>query len=303
MPRAVPGTVSEGGRARRSTRSGARSPPTRPCSTFLDADHHRSVYTLVAPPDCWPIAPRGRGSEPWSSSTCAYDGVHRRVGGQTSVPLVRSSRRTWRWRGPSRSTSPAGCGTELELPVFLYGEVGGLRPAFFRREGLDELARRASEWASSPDAGPHRLDPRSGAVLVCARRPLVVLQRRARERRPARGGEIAAVVRESGGGMPGVQAIGLYLPDRGACEVSMNVLDLERSPLHEVVEQVAGRGDSPGGGDPGGELVGLSVPQHRARRRAGGGDLSAGRGRTRVRGACAVALTWGPCPGPSSSRG
>ncbi|MGG7377438.1 hypothetical protein ACQ7B2_01105, partial [Escherichia coli] len=65
-------------------------------------------------------------------------------------------------------------GDELGLSVFIYGEgADGLRPVFFRRGGLAELERRVSAGELAPDFGPPRLDPRSGAVLVGARRPLV----------------------------------------------------------------------------------------------------------------------------------
>ncbi|MBM2822901.1 MAG: putative Formimidoyltransferase-cyclodeaminase [Thermoleophilia bacterium] len=69
--------------------------------------------------------------------------------------------------------------------------------------------------------------------------------------------EIAAAVRESGGGMPGVQAIGLLLPSSGLAQVSMNVVDIERAPLHEVVERVRAEAASRGVVVRGGELVGL----------------------------------------------
>jgi glutamate formiminotransferase len=71
---------------------------------------------------------------------------------------------------------------------------------------------------------------------------------------------IAVAVRETGGGMPGVQAIGLHLPRSGRVQVSMNLLDLERSPLHAVVERVTGEARKRGVRVAGGELVGL-VPE------------------------------------------
>ena len=67
-------------------------------------------------------------------------------------------------------------GDELALPVFLYGELApGLGPASFRTGGLDGLRRRVEAGELTPDFGPGRLDDRSGAVLVGARRPLIAL--------------------------------------------------------------------------------------------------------------------------------
>jgi glutamate formiminotransferase len=142
--------------------------------------------------------------------------------------------------------------------VFLYGEVGeGRRPAFYRRGGLPELARRVAVGELEPAAGPRRLDERAGAVLVGARRPLVAYNVELATNDPSVAKEVAAVVRESGGGLAGVQAIGLFLPSAGRVQVSMNVLDLERSPLHEVVARVTSEAAARGVAVVSGELVGL----------------------------------------------
>ena len=98
---------------------------------------------------------------------------------------------------------------ELGLPVFLYGELGGGRgPAFFRRGGLEELERRVESGELRPDLGPAAIDSGSGAVIVGARRPLIAfnVNLRGASREVAR--EIAAAVRETGGGFPGVRALG-----------------------------------------------------------------------------------------------
>ena len=71
---------------------------------------------------------------------------------------------------------------------------------------------------------------------------------------------VAASVRESSGGMGGVQAIGLRLPGSGRTQVSMNVIDVDVAPLHEVVERVRREAGARGVSVSGGELVGL-VPE------------------------------------------
>ena len=119
-----------------------------------------------------------------------------------------------------------------------------------------------------PDHGPRRIDPRSGAVLVGAR-PLVAynLELATDDVEVARA--IAAAVRESSGGMPGVQAIGLRLPSSGRVQVSMNVVDVERAPLHEVVERVRAEAMARD----------VEVAGRRARRARSGARLEGGRGR------------------------
>jgi glutamate formiminotransferase len=145
-------------------------------------------------------------------------------------------------------------GDDLELPVFLYGELaGGRERAEIRRGGPLELARRMATGELTPDYGPATLDPRKGAVLVAARPPLVAfnLDLQTRDLELAR--QIAAEIREAGGGFPGVRAIGLYLPDRDCAQVSINVHDHSAVPLHEIVERVARRAPVAGA-----EIVGLA---------------------------------------------
>jgi glutamate formiminotransferase len=149
-------------------------------------------------------------------------------------------------------------GEEIGLPVFLYGESGdGRRPAFFRRGGPAELQRRVGVGELQPAFGPSRLDPRAGAVLIGARPLLIAFNVELQTGDLADAQAIAAVIRESSGGMSGVQALGLVLPASGRLQVSVNVIDVEAAPLVAVVERVrevaAARGVEVGRS----ELVGL----------------------------------------------
>jgi glutamate formiminotransferase len=227
-----------------------------------DADHHRSVFTLAGDDGALVeslLAGIARALE--LVDLRMHDGVHPRVGAVDVVPLVPIVPQALE-AAKSAALAVAGrIGTELALTVFLYGEVGeGRRPAFFRRGGLDELRRRLEAGELEPDAGPRELDPRSGAVLVGAREPLVAYNVDLATDDVGVARAIAAAVREAGGGMPGIQAIGLHLPRSGRVQVSMNLLDLERSPLHAVVERVTGEARKRGVRVAGGELVGL-VPE------------------------------------------
>jgi glutamate formiminotransferase len=148
-------------------------------------------------------------------------------------------------------------GEELELPVFLYGELApGRGPAFFRRGGPAELQRRIDSGELAPDFGPGRLDERAGGVIVGARRPLIAFNVNLRgELETARA--VAAVVRETGGGFPGVRALGLDLPRAGIVQVSMNVEDWEAAALHDIVARVEAEATARGAEVLGSELVGL----------------------------------------------
>lgn len=227
-----------------------------------DMDHHRSVFTLAADADPLVdslLAGIARALE--LVDLRMHDGVHPRVGAVDVVPLVHLVPSDVERAEDAARAIAERVGAELEVPVFLYGTVGsGRRPAFFRSGGLAELERRVAAGELRVDAGPSRLDPRSGAILVGSRPPLVAYNvvLGAADAGVARA--IAASIRESGGGMPGVQAIGLELPRSGHVQVSMNVLDLERAPLHEVVVRVRQEATWRGVKVVDGELVGL-VPE------------------------------------------
>ena len=144
------------------------------------------------------------------------------------------------------------------MAVFLYGELApGRGPSFFRRGGTDELARRLAAGELAPDFGPPRLDERAGGALVGARRPLIAFNVDLADADVAVAQAIAAVVRERGGGFPGVRALGLDLPRAGRVQVSMNVEDWEAAALHEIVARIENEAAERGARVLGSELVGL----------------------------------------------
>ena len=223
-----------------------------------DADHNRSVYTLVG------------SAEPLVESlvagiACAaeridlrrHEGAHPRIGAADVVPLVPLADEDEE-RARQAAVELAGrVGEELGLPVFLYGDLGeGRGPAFFRRGGPGELQRRVDAGEVVPASGPLRLSEQAGGVLVGMRRPLIAFNVNLRGSLEA-AREVAAVVRETGGGFPGVRALGIELPSAGLVQVSMNVEDWEAAALHEIVEQVEREAASRGADVVGSELVGL----------------------------------------------
>jgi glutamate formiminotransferase / 5-formyltetrahydrofolate cyclo-ligase len=224
-----------------------------------DEDHHRAVFTLVG------------GDEALVESLVAgiaaaveridlreHDGVHPRVGAADVVPLVPIVPEDRERAARAARSVAERAGRELGLPVFLYGDVGGgRRPAYFRAGGLEALRRRLDAGELVPDHGPRQLHPSAGAVLVGARSPLVAfnVDLETDDLEVARA--IAAVVRETGGGFPGVRALGLALPRSRRVQVSMNVEDWQSAPLHDIVARIRTEAESAGVAVAGSELVGL----------------------------------------------
>ena len=227
-----------------------------------DADHHRSVFTLVG-------TEHGLVESLLAGIRVAVEridlrehvGAHPRIGVADVVPLVPLEPPDIGRAVSAARTLARRIGDELGLPVFLYGDAaGGLRPVFFRRGGLEELARRVEDGELVPYAGPHEIDARSGGILVGARHALIAYNLDLTTDDVEIASAVAVAVRGSSGGMPGVQAIGLRLPEAGRTQVSMNVIDLDLAPLHEVVERVRAEAHARGTDVLAGELVGL-VPE------------------------------------------
>ena len=204
-----------------------------------DVDHNRSVFTLVGEDE-------GLIDALLSGIACARDridlrrheGAHPRIGAADVVPLVPIEPEDMPRAQAAAKALAARVGEDLGLPVFLYGELAeGRGPAFFRRGGPDELQRRIDDGELTPDSGPKRLHASAGAVLIGARRPLIAFNVNLRGELAA-AKEVAALVRQSGGGFPGVRALGLDLPSAGLVQVSMNVEDWEAAALHDIVARV-----------------------------------------------------------------
>ena len=153
-------------------------------------------------------------------------------------------------------------GGELNLPVFLYGALATdpahALPRDFRREGLEELGRAVEEGRLVPDHGPPRLHPTAGAALVGVRPPLIALNVWLPDASLTDARAIAARVREAGGGPPGVRALGLYLPEAGMAQVSMNLEDHRQAPPAAAIAAVRAAAESLGVESGEAELVGLA---------------------------------------------
>ena len=236
----------------------ALSEPARLLDVHVDADHHRSVFTLVGEPDeLVETLLVGIACARERIDLRRHDGAHPRVGAADVVPIVPIKADDLERAKETARELARRVGAELSLPVFLYGELApGRGPAFFRRGGPQELQRRIDTGELVPDFGPERLDESAGAVIVGARRPLIAFNVNLRGELAA-AKAVAAIVRETGGGFPGVRALGLDLPRAGVVQVSMNVEDWEAAALHEIVARIEEEAVAHGAEVVGSELVGL----------------------------------------------
>lgn len=243
MPRllAVP-NVSEGREAARiAALRGAFGHGVTLLDSHSDPDHDRSVFTLAGEPGALREAlATGAEKAIETIDMTAYGGLHPAVGALDVCPVV--------WIDPAARTGARAVALEiaerigaLGVPVFLYGSLAG-RPehaerAYFRNGGLAELWLRMEGGELWPDYGPTEPHRTAGATLVTARPPLAAFNVELDSDDVEVARAVAAGLRESGGGLRGVRAIGLALAG-GGVQVSTNVHDPLAVPLRDVVEKV-----------------------------------------------------------------
>jgi len=232
----------------------------------MDPDHNRSVITIAGSPDSvLEAAFRGAQKAVELIDLNKHRGEHPRMGAVDVIPFV-----------PIEDVTMDDCvalaeklgkriAEELKVPVYLYGEAAR-RPerrdlAYVRKgefEGLRESIKTDPE--REPDFGPREVHPTAGAVAVGARKILVAYNVNLGTPDVSVAKKIAKRVRAKGGGLAFVKALGFELKERGISQVSMNMVDFEKTPLYSAFELVKLYADRYGVPVIGSEIVGL-VPQ------------------------------------------
>jgi glutamate formiminotransferase len=239
---AVP-NVSEGGDPERlSELERAFSRGASLLDRHTDADHDRTVFTLAGPAGrrLSEALVAGAAEAVDLIDMSGYRGAHPAIGALDVCPLVwldPADREAARVEAIEVATQIGGLG----VPVFLYGELardpGRAERAYFRNGGLPELWLRMEGGELRPDFGPELPHRHAGATLVTARPPLAAFNVELDSGDIEVARAVAAGLREAGGGLPGVRAMGLLLSG-GRGQVSTNVHDPLAVPLGEVVESV-----------------------------------------------------------------
>ncbi len=196
-----------------------------------DADHNRSVFTLVGPGAAEATAATRDLADAVASnlSIAGHDGVHPYFGALDVVPFVAlgGTKAEHRLAVDAAREFAQWWAETYDVPVFLYNDadpIGRTLP----------YTRRHAFRSRRPDFGPDAPHPTLGATAVGAREPLVAINLVLLSRDVAIARRIAREVRESDGGLPGVRALGLMLESRGNPQVSMNLVDLDRTGIEDA---------------------------------------------------------------------
>ena len=208
-----------------------------------DVSHNRSVLTLVGDGPALKQAILALfGAAVPAIDLREHRGGHPRVGAVDVVPFV-----------PIDGVTMADCvalardvaetvAARFDLPVFLYEEAS-TNPA---RRNLEDIRRGEFEglgakmaspgWA--PDFGPSAPHPSAGASVIGARMPLIAYNINLNTDRLDVARRIAAAIRHSSGGLRYVKAMGVMLEDRNIAQVSINLTNYEKTPVHRVFDMV-----------------------------------------------------------------
>ena len=214
-----------------------------------DASHNRSVFTLAGEHDAVSDALERLVDVAVDDIDMEFhEGEHPRIGAVDVIPFIPLGSTTIEDAVELARAFGARVATRFDLPVFLYARAATRadrqKLADVRRGQYEGLKTEISQRGREPDFGPARLHPTAGAVAVGARPFLIAYNINLESDDIELARRIARRVRESGGGLPRLQANGFEIrePERGhpeaRAQVSMNLLDFAVTPLWVVWETV-----------------------------------------------------------------
>lgn len=217
------------------------SVPVLLLDTSSDIDHNRTVVTFAGELEAVSEAAfRGIEAASLHIDLNQHQGVHPRIGAADVVPFI-----------PLRGISLEACvplarnlgqrvADKLQIPVYLY-EAAALRPerqnlAVVRRDRYEILKETIhTNPEREPDFGPSKLGS-AGASAIGARMPLIAFNAFLNTDDVEIAKSIALNIRESGGGLPYLKALGLLV--HGQAQVSMNVIDYRKTSLFAIMERL-----------------------------------------------------------------
>jgi glutamate formiminotransferase / 5-formyltetrahydrofolate cyclo-ligase len=208
-----------------------------------DPAHNRSVLTLAGDAGSLKSAVLGLvGAAVERIDLRTHRGEHPRLGAVDVVPFVPIEGVTMAECVTLAKETAAEVAARYKVPVFLYEEAAAA-PARrnledIRRGEFESLAAKMASPDWAPDFGPSQPHPTAGAIVMGARMPLIAFNINLATDRLDVAKKIASAIRHSSGGFRFVKAIGIALADRGIVQVSINLTNHEKTPIHRVFDAV-----------------------------------------------------------------
>ena len=217
--------------------------PVKVLDLSMDADHNRADCTFLGDPDAveaCALAVTSRAVE--LIDMRQHKGSHPRMGAVDVVPFVPIRGLTMAEAAAIARRFGKAFAERHGIPVFYYEEActseARRNLVDVRRGEYEGMAEKLQDPAWTVDAGPQAFNERSGVTAVGARMPLIAFNVNLETDDLEVAKKIANAVRHIGGGLRYVKAMGLSLEDRGTVQVSMNLVNYQRTPIHRAVELI-----------------------------------------------------------------
>ena len=259
--------------------------------TLLDVDPgastNRTVVTFVGSPEAAAEAAfRGIQKAAELIDMRKHKGAHPRMGATDVCPFVPIDNVSWEEAIACANKLGKRVGEELNIPVYLYEKAAKNKSrsnlAVIRAGEYEAFVEKIQNSAWKPDFGPSVFNERSGATAIGARAFLIAYNVNLNTKAVRRAMSVAFDVRENGrikteDGMPSgkpvldqngepvrvpgilkhVKAIGWYVEEYGIAQVSMNLTNIEETPLHAAFDACNESATKRGLRVTGSEIVGM----------------------------------------------
>jgi len=208
-----------------------------------DESHNRSVVTFIGEPG--PVKEAAFQAAKKAASLIdmsGHEGGHPRMGATDVIPFVPVSGIEMKECVEMANEVGSRLAEELKIPVYLYEEAA-TRPerknlSDVRRGQYEGLIEGIKEPGREPDFGPAEVNIRAGVTAVGARPPLIAYNINLDTGDVDIAKKIARAIRGSSGGFPTIKGLGIYIEETGQAQVTINVCDFKKVPLHRVFELV-----------------------------------------------------------------
>lgn len=227
-----------------------------------DADHNRTVVTMVGNPAGVERAAFNLAAKAAELiDMTVHHGEHPRMGATDVVPFIPISDVTMDECIEIAKRVGKRMGEELNIPVYLYEDAASTPDrknlADVRKGQYEGFFEKITKPEWKPDFGPANMNARSGCTAVGARVPLVAFNVNLGTGNLEVADSIAKKVRFIGGGLRFVKAMGVKLEDRGIVQVSMNLVNYEKTAVYRAYEMVKMEAQRYGVPVVGSEVIGL----------------------------------------------
>ncbi len=217
--------------------------PVKIVDLSRDPDHHRAVMTILGEPAAVEAAAMAAACRAVDLiDMTRHKGSHPRMGAVDVVPFVPISGVGMDEAAAIARRFGVQFGDAKHVPVFFYEDAATSEArrnlADVRMGEYEALRQKLADPAWTVDAGPQQFNPRAGATAVGARMPLIAFNVNLNCNDLEVAKKIAGAIRHRDGGLPYVKAIGLRLESKGIVQVSMNLVNYQKTPIQRALELI-----------------------------------------------------------------